>query len=123
MPIGRWWLFTVAAAAMACGESTPSAAPPGPPPPAPPPPAPPPGFVAVLIAPNGGTMTVGDSLQFRATTNSSTLTGFVWAVDRADLASVDSTGLARGLKAGTVMVRACGKPQGSICGSVTLTVR
>jgi hypothetical protein len=110
----RWW-FPVALAVTACGESTPNSTPPVP--------APAPGIRSVIILPNGMTIAVGDSIQFHATTDDGTVTGFDWSVDRTDLAGVDPTGLVKGLKAGSVQVRACGKPAGSVCGSVTLTVQ
>jgi hypothetical protein len=91
----------------------------------PPVPAPPPtpGFPSVSIAPNGRTITVGDSLQFQASTNVATITSFTWGVSSMSMATINSGGLLRALGPGTLFVQACGQQIPAACGSASLTIR
>lgn len=114
MPIRMRWVPLSLLAVAGCTETTPASIPPVPPPA--------PGIALVSIEPTGRSIAVGESLQFQATTNVATITSWIWAVSSAEIASVDAAGLVRGLRAGTVYVRACGEQQPAVCGSATLTV-
>lgn len=91
-------------------------------------PPPPPGVgVAnfVTVSPDPASIGIGDSLRFTAAVRTGQAKRTTWAVSDTLVAVVDSGGLLRALRAGTVAVRATVilTDQTSASGAATLTVR
>jgi trimeric autotransporter adhesin len=78
----------------------------------------------LTVSPSSQTITAGQSFQFSATQNGSTVSGVTWNSSNPAVASIDQTGLATGITTGTVTITATATINGTQQqGTATLTVQ
>ena len=109
---------SLAAVLAGCGDDVTITQPP------PPPPAPTPTVRSITVGPDGGSVTVGATLNMTAAVNADAgvATTVTWTSSDATKASVSATGVVTGVAVGSVGVRACSTANTSVCGVATVTV-
>ena len=77
----------------------------------------------LTVSPSSQTIAPGQTIQFSATQNGSTVSGVTWSSSNTAVASIDQNGIATGITAGTVTITATATINGSqVQGTATLTV-
>ena len=78
----------------------------------------------LTVTPSNQTISAGQTLQFSATQNGSTVSGVTWTSSNSAVASIDQNGLATAITAGSVTITATATVNGTQeQGTTTLTVR
>lgn len=77
----------------------------------------------LTVSPSTQSISAGQTVQFSATQNGSTVTGVTWSSSNTLVASIDQNGVATGITTGTVTITATATVNGSqVQGTATLTV-
>ena len=78
----------------------------------------------LTVSPATQTITAGQTVQFSATQNGSTISGVTWSSSNSVVASIDQNGVATGITTGTVTITATATVNGTQeQGTATLTVQ
>jgi uncharacterized protein YjdB len=78
----------------------------------------------LTVSPSTQTIAAGQTAQFSATQNGSTVSGVTWTSSNSVVASINQNGVATGITAGTVTITATATVNGTQeQGTATLTVQ
>ena len=93
----------------------------------PPPPPPPPSVASIVVNPSSASLVVGGTQRFTASaraSDGSTISGvnFTWTSSNTAVVTINASGLATAVSAGTAMIRAMGNGISSAQVTVTVTV-